>query len=173
MEVWDALDRNRQKTGQIIERSVPLPEDIYHLVVDIWIRNHKGEWLIAQRAPDKTHPNLWASTGGSAIAGEESIEAAFRETLEEIGLDLSPYKGGLLMTHRRDDGPNRCFKDIYLFEANISLESLKLQEEEVSAVKWASEDEIKIMIEDGRFVTTLEYLDDLFRLAKETDLDNL
>lgn len=42
-------------------------------------------------APNKKIlPNMWETTLGSVIAGEESLKATFREVKEEISIDLSP-----------------------------------------------------------------------------------
>ena len=37
----------------------------------------------------------WETTGGSALAGDDSLTAALRETKEELGIDLDPQKGVL------------------------------------------------------------------------------
>ena len=49
--------------GDIVEY-VPdaeqLPIDGYHLVVHVWIRNSKGEYLISQRSANRpTYPLMW------------------------------------------------------------------------------------------------------------------
>jgi predicted N-acetyltransferase YhbS len=40
-ELWDVYDKNRNKTGKIVERGKPMSQDEYHLVVEIWIKNSK------------------------------------------------------------------------------------------------------------------------------------
>lgn len=58
----------------------------YHLSVHVWLLNHNGEFLLIKRSPNKGYPNMWESTGGSAIAGDDSLSAAIREVKEETGL---------------------------------------------------------------------------------------
>jgi 8-oxo-dGTP diphosphatase len=70
VELWDIYDKNRQKTGKIHERGKPISEGDYHLVVQVWIRNSKGEYLISKRHPNKPHPNLWECPGGSVLKDE-------------------------------------------------------------------------------------------------------
>lgn len=78
-ELWDVYDENRILTGDTVKRSShPRNKDEYHLVVHIWIKNKSGEWLISKRAPNKFYPLLWECTGGSALAGESSLDAALR-----------------------------------------------------------------------------------------------
>jgi isopentenyldiphosphate isomerase len=150
MELWDLYDHDRLPTGETHERGTPLPQGRYHMVVHVVIFNTKGEMLIQQRQPFKSGwPNLWDVTvGGSAIAGDTSRSAAQRETLEEIGLhiDLSSEQPKLTL-------PFDCgFDDIYTLVMDVDLTTLHLQESEVQAVKWASEEEILAMLADGRFI---------------------
>ena len=50
----------------------------------------------------------------------------------------------------------------------MDISSLKLQEEEVRAVKWATLPEIKTMIEDGTFVPYhISFIEMLFFLLEE------
>ena len=150
MELWDLYDRDRHPTGEILERGKPVPTGRYHLVVHVVIFNSKGEMLIQQRQPFKEGwPNMWDVTvGGSAVQGDDSRTAAQREVMEEIGLaiDLTGETPRLTL-------PFSCgFDDIYTLIMDVDLDALTLQESEVQAVKWATEAEIRQMIEDGRFI---------------------
>ncbi|MFL0270152.1 hypothetical protein [Candidatus Clostridium radicumherbarum] len=37
MEIWDLLDKNGDKIGQTITKTMQLPDGYYHLGVDVWI----------------------------------------------------------------------------------------------------------------------------------------
>lgn len=115
--------------------------------------------LIQQRQPFKAGwPNMWdVSVGGSAIAGESSQSAAEREVLEELGYELSLKNNRPVLTIHFEDG----FDDIYMVEKDLNMEALRLQPEEVQAVKWASLEEILQMIEVGVFIP---YHKELIRL---------
>ena len=57
----------------------------YHIIVHVWKRNGKGEWLIDKRADRGSDiDGFWETTGGAAIAGDDSLAAALRETKEEM-----------------------------------------------------------------------------------------
>ncbi|MBR6668218.1 MAG: NUDIX domain-containing protein [Clostridia bacterium] len=150
MEYWDLYDRDRIPTGETHRRGMPLPEGRYHMVVHVVIFNTRGEMLIQQRQPFKEGwPNLWDVTvGGSAVAGDNSRTAAERETLEELGLtvDLSHERPRLTIPF--DAG----YDDIYILTMDVDPAALALQESEVQAVRWASEEEILAMQADGRFI---------------------
>ena len=88
VELWDVFDENGIPTGKtaLRGRSVLAPGE-YHLVVHIWVISKSGLFLIQRRADDKKlMPGEWAATGGAAVAGEDSLTAARRELLEELGI---------------------------------------------------------------------------------------
>lgn len=164
MELWDIYDKNRQKTGWTHERGNPMKKDCYHLVVHIWIVNDKGEFLIQKRQPwKKGWPNMWdCAAAGCAIQGDNSKDAAIRETKEELGIDLDINKAEILFTVKFSSG----FDDIWFVRQNVDINELKLQYEEVADAKWASAKEIKQMIQNGEFIENY-YLNDLIKKVKE------
>ncbi len=167
-ELWDVYDRSRRKTGKIHERGRKLTQDEYHIVVHVWIKNSNGEWLISKRTPNKTFPNMWECTGGSAVMGDDSITAAVREVKEELGVDLPPEKGVLFKSIIRENEfcPDIC--DIWVFHEDIPLESVVFQENETCGAMWASEEKIRDMIGKGEFVgkEIFSYLDELLEQWK-------
>lgn len=158
MELWDVYDKNRMKTGRVHERGKPLTKGNYHLVVSIWIINSNQEILLAKRHPDKRFPNMWECPGGSALAGENSLEAALREVKEEIGIDLSSANGKLVKSERR----HHNFRDVWLFTHDFSIEDTALQPEEVIDAKWVTILELEKMFNEGIVVPSLEYYKSFF-----------
>ena len=150
MEIWDIYDKNRQKTDKTMVRGTPFEKGNYITVIHGCIFNHKNEMLIQQRQSTKNGwPNLWDVTvGGSAVHNETSSEAFIRELYEELGIevhdkDLRPH-----ITINFENG----FDDFYLIEQEVNLEDIKLQYEEVQAVKWATQEEILEKLENNEFV---------------------
>ena len=156
MERWDIYDKNRIKTGRTIERGSAFSDSEYHIVIHVCLFNHEGKMLIQQRQPFKEGwSNLWDVTvGGSAIAGDASQTAAEREVYEEIGyrLDLREIRPHLTVNFEFG------FDDYYLLEAEVEIDNLKLQYEEVHQVKWASKEEILSMIDSGEFIPYYKHL---------------
>ncbi len=148
-----------QKTGRTHVRGVPLQEGDYHLIVHVYPVNSKGEILIQKRSPHvKTKPNMWATTGGSVIAGENFYQGGMRELREELGIEVSDEDARLLSIMER---PNR-FRAIWLVRTDIDITELKLQKEEVADAMWATPDTIRQMVESGEF-WHYDYLEWLFR----------
>lgn len=69
MEIWDLYDENRNKLNKTHARGITMEKNTYHLVVNIFITNEKGELLISQRHPQKTFPLQWEGCGGSVVRG--------------------------------------------------------------------------------------------------------
>ena len=88
MEIWDILDKNGNPKGYTHLRGEPVADGDYHLVVDVFVTTPDKKLLLMRRHPDKPFGDSWEITGGSAVAGEESLTAAQRELAEETGLNL-------------------------------------------------------------------------------------
>lgn len=161
-ELWDVYNQYRHKTERIHVRGKEMKKGDYHLSVHVWIMNEDGHYLIQKRQSWKSDfPNMWdSSAAGSALKGDGSEQAAIREVEEELGIQLEIAKGERLFTNKFECG----FDDVWLFRQNVDFDSLNLQEEEVADAKWASEAEIKEMVEAGTFIP-YQYLDLLFEMA--------
>ncbi len=159
-EYWDLYDKDRKMLSRKAERGEKLKFGEYHLVINAWIKNNKGEFLITQRSEKKKHPLMWECTGGSALKGETSIDAAIREIKEELGIDVDKESGVLIGTTLRYF-PNRPdILDVWVFECNVSLDRVKIQEEEVNDVMWATSEKIREIYNDGNFEAN-PYIEDV------------
>lgn len=163
-ELWDVYDENRQFTGRLHRRGDPMKAGDYHLVVHVWMLNSRGEFLLTKRSPDKGFPNMWESTGGSALAGDDSLTAALREVKEETGLELDPAKGKLVLTYQISD----YFRDVWLFRQDFDLEDVVLQPGETVDKMYADSNTIFRLMENGEFVP-YGYLWDLMEVADAVD----
>ena len=126
-EVWDIYDEEGQRTGDTMVRGIPAKGQ-YMLCVHVYLYTPDKLFLLQKRSKNKiSHPGEWDVTCGAVLHNEESIEAAKRETLEEIGIDLSDsvlqYAGRIKKEKR--------FIDIYFVQKDFSLDDCTLQKEEV------------------------------------------
>ena len=169
MDLWDLYTKDRERTGQTMERGAKHPDGFYRLAVHICIFNNRGEMLIQQRQLNKFGwPGLWDMTAsGSAIAGETSGDAAERELREELGFSLPFADLRPALTIHWPEG----FGDIYLLERDVDINTLTLQTEEVRAVKWANKSEIEEMISRGEFIPYCkDFIGLLFYLRNKSTL---
>ena len=143
MEYWDLYDEKRNKLNKVVQRGEKLQDDEYHIVVNAWIRNTKNEFLITQRAATKKFAFMWECTGGSALNGESSLDAAIREVKEELGINVDKSTGKLIGSTLRHYPNCPDIFDVWLFTSDVPIEEVRIQEEEVCKAMWASVDKIK------------------------------
>ena len=98
MERMDLYDAQRRPLGRTAERGEKRPEGIYHLMAHILVFHPDGRILIQRRQPFKKYwSGLWdITTGGGALAGEDTARAAMREAREELGLEVELHDGSML-----------------------------------------------------------------------------
>ena len=166
MEILDVYDINGEKLSRTLPRGTMPGENEFFLVVHTCVINPRGEMLLQQRQITKDrYPGCWdVSAGGFASSGEDSITAALRELQEELGVECD--KSALRFVVRE---PFKfIFDDFYICLADIPLESLTLQKEEVMGAKWADEQEVMRLLAAGELVDyDAQLLEKVFRAADE------
>lgn len=161
MELWDLYTEDRELTGKEHIRGEELPKNLYHLVVHVWIRNNKGEYLISQRSANRpTFPLMWECVGGSVLKGESSIQGAIREAKEEVGVNLSPDNGKIVFSKVRKIIDGKRFNDIvdvWLFKYDGDVLLNNATTDEVEQTVWMNRSEILDLFEQKKLVDTLKY----------------
>ncbi len=147
-EYLDVYDIDGNKKGYTVERGRHSAPGNWFLCVHVYIFTPDGKFLIQRRSLEKEYfPGIWDITCGAALAGETALDAAFRETKEELGLDVTGFK-------RHFVGKSRCFdclNEVYFFEGAFELSELVLQKEEVMDAKFVSKDELIDLIVKSNF----------------------
>ena len=149
MEIWDLLDKDGNKTGETIEKTNLLPSGLYHLGVDVWIKNDDGKYLIQKRSMMKKRmPGMWMATGGSVLSGESGSDAVIRESFEELGIEVDTSMLKFLFRNRLSD----CINEVWILHQNIEISSINMQLDEVSEVKWVKKEDSTAMIASGTMI---------------------
>lgn len=152
MEFVEMFDNKRKFLGKTVERYTYIPGE-YSQGSHVWIMNSKGELLIQKRTPTKRlYPNLWSITSGGTDEGETTLDTAYREVKEELGIELKPEELELMMSYKR----NHDFVDVYLARKDIKLEEITMQKEEVSDVKWVSKEDLEKLIKEEQTPKSLQ-----------------
>lgn len=165
-EYWDLYDSGRRPLGKLHRRGDAIPAGEYHLVVEIWTRDDAGRFLISRRHPEKPFGLLWECTGGSVVAGEDSITGAQRELEEELGIHVEPGELKYVFTSVNVRNTNSIY-DVYEVRWNGGLSELTLQEGEVVDAKWVDFAELCAMYDRGEVVPQLTYFHDRFAPGAE------
>ncbi len=158
-ELWDVYSFDRRRTGRTAHRGDELGPGEYHMVVHTCVFDGRGRMLIQLRNPGK---RSWAgrwdlSSGGCALSGESSQEAAARELREELGIEADFSGLRPVLTINFEKG----FDDVFELEREPEQLRLRFQPEEVVDARWAALDEILAMLDSDEFVP---YSPDFVRL---------
>lgn len=159
-ELVDIYDRiTGEKTGKIISKNKAHEEGIWHSAIHIiMLSKDKSKVLLQKRcASKKLYPNMWDITvGGHISAGEDSLVSAKREFKEELGLDLDYFEFKYLDKVKEEfynNGINsKEFVYVYLVIGDVEVDSLKLQEEEVSEARWFNKREFLELVNEDKII---------------------
>ncbi len=176
-ESFDVLDESGRKTGVVMPRNEVHRRGLWHQGCDAWIYTSKGEVLLQKRSMNKeTQPGLWTASATCHVsAGETPRDAIVRELDEEIGVKARPSELREIIATRFDEiiSPtyhNREFQHVYIYKRDIVIGELRLQKEEVDAVKLMPFPKLKKELSDPRSskkYVPFVYIDDLFRILGE------
>jgi 8-oxo-dGTP pyrophosphatase MutT (NUDIX family) len=67
-------------------------------IVAVWLEKNKKILFLQKTSFSKYAPNKWAPLGGKIEKGENPLEAAIRETKEEVGINLNQEQIQFLAT---------------------------------------------------------------------------
>lgn len=170
-EKLDIYNKNKEKTGKIIERNPneKLGPGEYIIAVQCWIINCDRKILLTQRKLNKRHGGMWEPTTGLVISDEDSIHGIKRELSEELGLDIPIDKLVLCkeIIEERDD--INFFRDIYILKRDVKLSELNFEDGEVINAKYVSIEEFENMIYNGETFEWLKYFVNLYKSMLQED----
>ena len=150
-EVWDAYDISGNKLGFDLFRGESIPDNVYHMVVEIYVFTKDNKVLTTQRHPDKSYPLKWENTGGSVLKGENIFQGAVRELYEETGIKVSEFDLKFVYTEARHPVIYNCFVTIIENE-NIEI---TLQDGETVDYKFLPYDEYIKFIRTDAFADNI------------------
>ncbi|MDR0727081.1 MAG: NUDIX domain-containing protein [Rickettsiales bacterium] len=139
--------------------------------------NKSGQILVQKRADAKSNfPGMWdKSVGGGVMAGESIVEAALRETAEEIGLKVGVndliYIGSVKDEFPSGNDTVRMLLDNFVIMGDYDIKDMTFQKEEVSGIKFVTPE----WIEQHSYITDPENSilgDDMWILLKDWLQDN-
>jgi len=147
IELIDLLTPDGRPTGARKPKHEVHRDGDWHRAAHVWIIASDGRILLQRRSPRKeNNPNLWdVSAAGHLSAGETAIDAAVRETREELGLNISRDELKLVATMRESCVLNNNtyydneFHEIFVVRRDADIDALTLDLEEVAEVKWADD----------------------------------
>ena len=163
MEILDVVNEAGIPIGETVSRDKAHREGIRHRTAHVWIvRETEGgyEILLQKRSEEKeSFPGLNdTSSAGHIPAGDEPLESALRELEEELGIAAAPEELSFAGTFRiryEKEFHGKPFRDnevtsVYVYSRPVDAASLRLQESEVSEVRWFGLREVAEEIRSSR-----------------------
>ena len=183
-EYFDICNENGQPTGEIVERNIAHRDGIPHRTAHVWItrmENGRRQILLQKRSMNKdSFPGMYdTSSAGHIPAGDEPAISAARELQEELGLTAEPGQleyAGFFHAEYAIPFHGEMFHDneyvtVYVYDAPVKEEDIRIQEEELEAVEWFDLEEVYRDCSQGvrdRFCVPTEGLEILIAyLAKQ------
>ena len=120
-----------------------IEDGIIHRIIRVLVFNSNGDLLLQKRSKNVDMPGRWdQSVGGHVDAGEDYLDAAIRETEEELGVKNVELKK--LFKYYREENENnqtskKRFEMIYKAEYNGKI---VFNPEEIAEVRWISPTEL-------------------------------
>jgi isopentenyldiphosphate isomerase len=158
MELIDILDAQGNKTGRVKPKSLVHRDGDWHRAVHVWLLTSSNQVLLQRRSRSKeNNPGKWdVSVAGHLSAGEGSVQAALRETREEIGLILQAddlrYQFTVTQEQVLNNGTyiDREFHDVYFVKQNVDVATLSFDDGEVDEVRPVGLRELRRWLEEAR-----------------------
>ena len=160
-EKIDIYDENKNKTGKVkIRYKDTLEPGEFIIGVQAVILNSQKQILISQRSELKEKaPLKWECNGGALLSGEDAVDGIVREIYEELGIKLDKDKAIYLKTEKNA----HRFKEIYLFEKDVSIDDIKFADGEVIAAKWVNIEEFIRMFNSGEIVDNVDFCEEDYK----------
>ena len=150
LELFDAYDIHGKSLGYDLVRGMPIPDNVYHYVVEIYTFDHQHDLLVTKRHPNKFYPLYWEVTAGAVLKGEKPLEAAVRELKEETGLSVS--ESDLICVSKIIN--DHCFIVSYMVCIDSTQPVITLEDNETIAYQWIPFPQINSFINRADFVPT-------------------
>ncbi|HSE29091.1 MAG TPA: NUDIX domain-containing protein [Candidatus Saccharimonadales bacterium] len=159
-ELLDIVDEFGRPTGKTATKAQIHAQGLLHRDTHIWVFNDEGFLQQHRAANKKIMPNTWdISVAGHVDVGEDYLDAAVRETEEELSLRyprerfLPIGRLGTEMFFKDWSHPHRVVsKDFVVYDPVLDLSKVNIQDDEVQGVRLYRFDDFDrdLMTEGGR-----------------------
>jgi isopentenyldiphosphate isomerase len=150
-ELIDVLAADGTATGLRKTKTEIHRDGDWHRAAHVWIVTPDRRVILQLRSKRKTnYPGLWdVSSAGHVSAGETALDAAIRETAEEIGIHASAGELTPIGTFREQSvlcgGTyfDNEINEVFLARKDVGESGVRLQPAEVDAIAFVPIDEFR------------------------------
>jgi isopentenyldiphosphate isomerase len=143
------VDKHDRPVGKATKQEA-WEKGLYHRIVRIVLENADGKILLQHRSPTKDlYPNCWdISSAGHVDAGEDYLEAAYRELKEELGISGITLAeiGSFLEEHTWQGHQLNRFVKVY--KATVTDTPKSHEPHKIDDVRWWTAADIKKLLTD-------------------------
>lgn len=150
MELLDIRREDGSLTGEVRERTIVHENGDLHGTSHVWIvrRKENGGWdiLMQKRSWNKdSFPGCYdISSAGHIPSGSDYLTSAIRELEEELGICAAEEDlqfAFMHLGHMEGNFYGKLFRNaeisaVYVYDKEVDIEKLRLQQEEVESVCW-------------------------------------
>lgn len=149
MEIWDLYDKKLNKHDKTITSEENVPENYYHISLEIWIINKKHEVLLVKNSLDysKRYPGSWSCIGGNLCTGETIENAIIRIINQKIGCLCSLKNKKIYAPVKRD--PYRYVYITCILFDEVDIKRVSFNDNRVSEAKFINKQEVIKMCNNG------------------------
>ena len=155
-ELVELLSENGENTGRFKPRDLVHKTGEWHGSVHVWLAEGTRVLLQKRAVNKESYPGLYdVSAAGHICAGESHMEAAVRETGEELGVHAE--KGGfrylgmqkMCIRHEASGFISNEFNHIYLLRARPDFFPLVPDQTEIESLRWIEISEVEADLRRG------------------------
>lgn len=152
MELWDAYNKNEEKTGTDLAQGDELPKGVYHLVVEVLVQHKDGTYLLVKQDEQADVYPGYEDFGisGNVLKGETALYGAHRKLQESTGIKADRLK---LLYHLISEAQHAIYYG-YLCVTNCSKDSVNIPEGGAPMCRWVSEEELLKFYDSDKCIPT-------------------
>ena len=172
-ELVEVLTEDGKQKGERINKSIADKEGICHGISAIALIDNNGRLLIQKRSSNKkTEPNKWDLSGAGHIDIDETPEqAAIRELYEETGIKVKIEELKLIDIYlNKTKLDNNTFINhftyLFLIQKNFDINSIKIQESEVSSTAFVNKKKYNELFNNKDMVEAIKYCNKILDYMK-------
>ncbi len=157
-QICQIVDETDNIIGYKLRNEIDFEKDYYRIGC-LWLKNPKGEVLLAQRLLTKDKdPGKWGpSAAGTLEQGETYESNIYKEAAEELGLSGVEFMPVIKL---KLEEPRKSFLQLYKGECDWPVSRFVPQPEEVEQVAWVNVNDLKkdILEKPDKYVPSIKLL---------------
>ena len=146
---WDLYDKNYNITDMSIDSTETIPNDLYHLTVNVWIVNSNKQVLLLKKAINYglRYPGCWTGINGNVLESNTSLDTIPLVINDKLNIDIEISNIKEVGIDLRN--PHNYIYNTFIVESDIDINDIHLDEEKYTKCKYIDYDELVNMINNG------------------------